>query len=147
MVDAFSDLGFGYGAPRTQILPGIFLGDEGDAMTFDGPWIAVHEQSKIYIRPNTHWIPIMVGDEGKYPDGYRASREALDAATSMIRHYQKLGKPVIVTCQMGIERGPLVMAYFLVRYEYFKNMNDAYANIKMLRPQIMPRLHWMPRKA
>ena len=131
-----------YTGPQVEILPGIWLGNEEDGIAFEGDWVAVHGECR---HPKAYRIPIMEqGADGW--DTTQASREALDAATSFIRALQKQQRPLIVTCRMGIERSPLTLAYFLVRYKYVANFNDAYKLLQGMRPIVEQRLHWLPIK-
>ena len=133
-----------------EILPGVYLGSANDAVYWDGATICVHEDEGA-LAQGGHWIPILsrTGEDiHPYdPSAYEASRLALDAATSYIRHFQQLHIPVLVHCWAGIERSPLTMAWFLKRYGYTKTLNEAYDKIREARPIIEDRLHWLPQKS
>jgi protein-tyrosine phosphatase len=70
----------------------------------------------------------------------------LDAATCMMRDYQRLKVPVLVHCAVGCERSPLVVAYFLRRYQYARTLTEAYQMIRAKRPQILDRRQWLEAK-
>src|SRR5687768_1395533 len=79
MVDSFGNFHSYYG-PRTQIIPGVWLGDADDAAVIRNSvstnpnvfaLVAVHEDHDS-VAPKSHWVPIMTGDENKDPANYRA---------------------------------------------------------------------------
>lgn len=128
----------------TEILKGVFLGDLDDAYLFKGAKVTVHEGlRKDALEYGGHWVPIVVSHK-EDTDNFTASRPMLDAATSIVRHYQQLGESVLLHCVAGVERSPLAMAYFLKRYGYQRTIADAYTYIRKLRPQVMERTHWLP---
>lgn len=130
--------------PMTQILPGVYQGDEDDAKVFLGAKVAVHEAVGT-VTAGSHWVPIVEPyDHRNTKVQLVASRLMLDAATQIVRAHQKAGRRVLLHCAAGIERSPLTMAWFLRRYGYARNLNDAYAKIRALRPQIQECTHWLP---
>ncbi len=146
MVDSFIGPGSGwYTGPQVEILPGMYLGSEEDGIAFEGKWLAVHGECN---HPKAYRIPIMEPEANQEfaTDSTLASRDALNAASSFMRALQKQGKPFIVTCRMGIERSPLTFAYFLVRFKYCKNFEEAYKLLISKRPVVESRLHWLPAK-
>lgn len=146
----------------TEILPDIWLGDETDAKTFEGAVVSVHESPLIHV--GDHHVPVMMGRRGDPDcptcregarlrrhlcsehfdaDSFRASRLMLDAATSIMRHYQAIGVPVLVHCASGIERSPLTMMWFLKRYGYERTLPDALETVRTHRPIVQDRLTWL----
>ena len=146
-------------AAPNEILPGIWLGDREDALNWserEEPCgiVTVHEDLRDKI-PKAHAIPIMVGHFVEVKPAYPglkakpqwfvdyASEAMLDAATSVMKHYQDHGIPVLVHCWAGVERSPLTMAWFLVRYGHVKTLNEAYETIRAKRPIVEDRQHWL----
>ena len=70
----------------------------------------------------------------------------LDAVTVLI--YKHLGedKKVAVYCDAGVERSPLVVAWFLACYSVLEEVNtllEAYRYIEMRRPEVQRRDVWI----
>jgi protein-tyrosine phosphatase len=127
--------------PRTQVLPGLFLGDAEDALRFDGARVCVHENPDT-VAPKSHWIPLMEPVPGT--DEIRANQDMLDAALKIVHRYVKAGMPVLLHCAQGIERSPLVAALYLKRHGHARTLQDAYTAIKALRPIVEDRTYWLP---
>lgn len=132
----------GYTGPQVEILPDMWLGNEDNGANFDGEWIAVHGECN---HSKARRIPVMESSLLGY-DTTTASKEALDAATSLMRSFQKQGRRQILTCAMGIERSPLTFCYFLVRYKYVATWDEAYKLLEQKRPVVERRMHWLPSK-
>jgi len=67
----------------------------------------------------------------------------LDALAVIINKRLKNGDNVLVHCSAGIERSPLVIAWYLVRYKKEPTIKDAYKLIQDLRPMVQRRDNWV----
>ena len=126
----------------SEILPNLFIGDWQDAQQpFDGFIFNVLENPPppgVYPSPNVGWVPILkqVGNE------VRADRGSLDIAADNIESALNSHGRVLVHCGAGIERSPLVVAWFLHR-KLGMTMDDAYALIISKRLQVQRRDFWV----
>ena len=114
----------------SEIVPRLFIGTRYDAETWTGFGISVLEFRVPTLPPTTVHIPILdlawdISD-GLTP---RALRPQLDQATEAIDQALSWGERVLVSCGMGIERSPLVVAWFLHRRRGL-SLDDAYALIR-----------------
>lgn len=50
---------------------------------------------------------------------------------------------ILIHCMGGIDRGPFVLAAYLVRVCVFRNLSDAYREIKKVRPCVCEHPEWI----
>lgn len=62
-------------------------------------------------------------------------------AAEIDKHLQ-LGEKIVIHCTAGIERSPLVVAYFLHKYKNV-TLDEAYETIRKVRPEILDRRSWI----
>ena len=77
------------------------------------------------------------------PFAIPANKLLLDAAADYIAAELSRGQRVLVHCGAGLERSPLTIAWFLHRY-HGMNLDRAYAEIRLARPQVYDRQSWLP---
>lgn len=122
-----------------QILDEVYLGDIEDAEDFPGCKLTVHEG----YRPNelpgkVHWVPII-----QRVPYMHANKRMLDAAAEIIQYHHEQDKRILVHCKMGIERGPLTVAYWLDKFHHEDTINSAYNHVQAQRQQTQIRTHWL----
>lgn len=130
----------------TIVLPKIYLGDYVAAKTFDGARLCVHEDPLIVTHPSYH-IPILSKLPVSHTDrsGAVASPLQLYAAALVIDDHLARKSRLLVHCHGGVERSPLLMAYYLTRFHQYmiRSMAEAYNYLKFARPVVADRTSWL----
>jgi len=67
---------------------------------------------------------------------------SLDRTATLIEEELALGRRVLVHCEEGCERAPLVVAWFL-KTKRGKTLDEAYGLLKSQRPIIEDRRRWL----
>jgi protein-tyrosine phosphatase len=121
----------------TEIRPRLFLGDLGDAIGWEGPAVTVLEDRSPDLPSSVVHIPIYDPEDG------RARYDQMEKVVAWVSEALRSGdRQVLVSCGQGIERSPLVMAWYLHRVEGV-SLGAAYEAICGMRPQVQPRLEWL----
>jgi hypothetical protein len=76
-------------------------------------------------------------------DGVRSDVALMDAAADWIDKQVNEGHEVLVHCAYGIERSPLTVVWYLMRY-HAMNLKQSYDLVMEKRPQAQYRGTWMP---
>ena len=116
---------------ESEIITNLFLGDLQDADRFDGMIISVLPDSMAAESKRTIRLPFLAN-----------GRATLDSTSALIDAGLGLGMPVLVHCEEGCERAPLVIAWFL-KTRRAMSLDEAYALIKSRRPIIKDRRSWL----
>jgi len=75
-------------------------------------------------------------------DGF-VSNNILMALSTIIDAYRKNDYKVLVHCSAGIERAPLVVAYYMVMKCKLGDFESAYNTIRLNKPDVHDRTHWV----
>lgn len=67
----------------------------------------------------------------------------LDAFATLINAYLTANKKVLVHCWAGMERSPLVVAWWMMKYCKYKRFADAYTVLQARRKIIVDCTHWV----
>ena len=123
----------------------IFLGDMIAGETFEGSRLCVHEDGVKYSGP-AYVLPILIRKPNSKLDrsGAIASTLALEAGSTMINFCHGNKIPLLVHCHGGVERSPLLIAYYLVNHWGMPGYEAAYQYIKSIRPVVSDRRMWLP---
>ncbi len=116
---------------ETEIIPSLFVGDLQDALDFEGTIISVLPDLPEIEPPHAIHMPFLA-------DGVAS----LDRTAALIEDELALGHRVLVHCEEGCERAPLVVAWFL-KTKRGKTLDEAYALLKSRRPIIEDRRRWL----
>ncbi len=116
---------------ESEIIPGLFVGDLQDAQKFDGTIISVLPDVPDAEPPQAVHMPFLA--EGVV---------TLDRTAAMIDDELARGNRVLVHCEEGCERAPLVVAWFL-KTRRGMTLDQAYALLKSRRPIIEDRRRWL----
>ncbi len=138
-----------------EIIPNLFLGDYRDAkkVMFSNNWpkkniVCVHEELRRHTTPQ-YFYPILdigyVQGLGQV-DVIGVKQDVLSAAMLTIHECLERGEKVLVHCHAGIERSPLTVASYLVKYGHANNIADAYEILMSKRPEVQDRTHWLMRQ-
>lgn len=133
----------------TQITPNIYLSGMEAAATFTkGTRICVHERTPIYpmVFGDRH-IPLLAvrPKNGIERDGGLVDMGKLDLIMDIIGQHDFANVPILVHCVGGVERSPLVLAYYLThRSLRYDTIHDAYDMLQAKRPVVSKRLFWLP---
>ena len=119
------------GWQESEIMTNLFLGDLQDAMRFDGMIISVLADVMSAEPRRTIHLPFLAN-----------GRATLDSTAALIDSGLRLGMRVLVHCEEGCERAPLVVAWFL-RTRRGMSLDGAYALIKSRRPIVKDRRVWL----
>ena len=115
----------------TEIIAGLFVGDLQDAQKFDGTIISVLPDVAESEPPQAIHMPLLA-------DGV----VTLDKTAELIDDELARGHRVLVHCEEGCERAPLVVAWFL-KTKRGKTLDEAYAILKSRRPMVEDRRRWL----
>jgi protein-tyrosine phosphatase len=116
---------------ESEIIAGLFVGDLQDAQKFDGTIISVLPDVPESEPPQAIHMPFLA-------DGVAT----LDKTAELIDDELAQGHRVLVHCEEGCERAPLVVAWFLKR-KRGKTLDEAYAILKGRRPIVKDRRRWL----
>jgi hypothetical protein len=116
---------------ETEIITNLFLGDLQDASGFNGMIISVLPDAMAAEPERTIRIPFLAN-----------GRATLDTTSALIDAGLRLGMRVLVHCEEGCERAPLVLAWFL-KTRRGMTFDEAYALIKSRRPIVKDRRAWL----
>lgn len=115
--------------------PYLFCGDFSDAAAFDGTLICVleHMPSK-----RCFWIPIILLEKNQII----TQRKQLEVVCRVIEDEIAHQREVLVHCAAGLERSPLVLAYWLTTRHKI-SFDDAYQLLQDQNKKIQDRRHWI----
>jgi Dual specificity phosphatase, catalytic domain len=116
---------------ESEIIAGLFVGDLQDAQKFDGTIISVLPDLPQGEPPQAIHMPFLA-------DGV----VSLDQTASLIEAELADGRRVLVHCEEGCERAPLVVAWFL-KVKRGHTLDQAYALLKSRRPIVVDRRRWL----
>ena len=119
------------GWQESEIIPNLFVGDLQDAQRFDGVIINVLPDLLDGEPAQAIHVPFLA--EGLA--SMERSAELIDDALAR-------GARVLVHCEEGCERAPLVVAWFL-KSRRAMSLDEAYALLKSRRPIIEDRRRWL----
>ena len=110
-----------------EIIHRLYLGDKDDVRT-----------------KNRHWdrvIPVMWLIEPDDKGGVDIAM--LDALADAIQRGLDAFETVLVHCWAGVERSPLVVAWYLCKHAGYKNLDEAYDFIQEKRQCVQRRTCWI----
>ena len=116
---------------ESEIIPGLFVGDLQDAQKFEGTIISVLPDVPEGEPPQAIHMPFLA--EGVV---------TLDRTAALIDDELAQGNRVLVHCEEGCERAPLVVAWYL-KTKRGKTLDEAYALLKSRRPIVVDRRRWL----
>lgn len=136
------------GSSHRIIEPYIFLGDYTAAEHFYGRRLCVHEQPPEYAYnefladhiPLLRVLPISRWNRG----GAQVNEAAMDRCGLIIDKACKDGVPLLVHCHGGVERSPLVLAWYLQDRGHAQSLSAAYTLLQRIRPVVADRTEWLP---
>ena len=116
---------------ESEIITNLFVGDLQDAQKFAGTIISVlPDVPESEPRQAIH-MPFLANGIA-----------TLESTAALIDEELKLGRRVLVHCEEGCERAPLVVAWFLTSRRGM-TMDTAYALLKRKRPIVQDRRRWL----
>ena len=77
------------------------------------------------------------------PEGPIVNQVRLEIACDIIDNAYSNGYNILVHCQMGVERSPLTVAYWLAT-RYSLSLDEAYLLLQHQRPIVEVRRSWLP---
>jgi protein-tyrosine phosphatase len=114
-----------------EIIPNLFVGDLQDAQRFDGMIINV--------------LPDLIEGEPAHAihmPFLAKGLDSLESTAALIDDGLAHGLRVLVHCEEGCERAPLVIAWFL-KTRRAMTLDEAYALLKSRRPIVEDRRRWL----
>jgi hypothetical protein len=115
----------------SEIIPNLFVGDLQDATHFDGMIISVLADVPACEPTRAIQLPFL-----------RNGRASLDSTAALVNAALALGLRVLVHCEEGSERAPLVVAWFLKTRRGF-TLEEAYDLLRLKRPIVRDRRKWL----
>ncbi|HVN29087.1 MAG TPA: dual specificity protein phosphatase [Candidatus Binataceae bacterium] len=119
------------GWQESEIIPNLFVGDLQDAQRFDGVIINVLPDLLDGEPAQAIHVPFLA--EGL---------ASMERSAELIEDALARGARVLVHCEEGCERAPLVVAWFL-KSRRAMSLDEAYALLKSRRPIIEDRRRWL----
>jgi protein-tyrosine phosphatase len=116
---------------ESEIISNLFVGDLQDAQRFDGVIINVLPDLIEGEPAQAIHMPFLA-------DGV----ETLERTAALIDESLARGSRVLVHCEEGCERAPLVIAWFL-KTRRAMTLDEAYALLKSRRPIVEDRRRWL----
>jgi protein-tyrosine phosphatase len=116
---------------ETEVIPGLFVGDLQDAQRFHGTIISVLPDVPEAEPLHAIHMPFLA-------DGV----ESLERTAALIDDELAQGHRVLVHCEEGCERAPLVVAWFL-KTRRGMTLDQAYVLLKARRPIVEDRRRWL----
>lgn len=116
---------------HSEIIENLFVGDLQDAQRFEGMIINVLPDVLEGEPARAIQIPFLA-------NGWAT----LDSTAALIDAALERGLRVLVHCEEGCERAPLVVAWFLKTRRGF-TLDEAYALLKSRRPIVEDRRRWL----
>ena len=123
-----------------QIVERLWVGDLDDALRTPAGWVNINVAYEHLQRlPKAIYLPFMlpVGIAGLVINSF-----LLNLAADMIDENLSSGKTVLVNCNMGQERSPLAVVWYLYRKKGL-SIDEAYKLVASKRPQIWDRRAWL----
>ncbi|HXD91041.1 MAG TPA: dual specificity protein phosphatase [Candidatus Binataceae bacterium] len=115
----------------SEIIANLYVGDLQDARKFDGIIISVLADVPAGEPARSIQMPFLAN-----------GRASLDSTAALIDAALALNQRVLVHCEEGSERAPLVIAWFLNR-RCGMSIDDAYKLLIAKRPIIRDRRKWL----
>jgi hypothetical protein len=116
---------------ENEIIANLFVGDLQDAARFDGIIISVLPELLESEPGRAILMPFMAN-----------GRATLDSTAAVIDAALERNQRVLVHCEEGCERAPLVVAWFL-KTRRGMTLDEAYALMKSRRPIVQDRRRWL----
>ena len=116
---------------ENEIVANLFVGDLQDAARFDGIIISVLPELLESEPRRAILMPFMAN-----------GRATLDSTAAVIDAALERNQRVLVHCEEGCERAPLVVAWFL-KTRRGMTLDEAYALMKSRRPIVQDRRRWL----
>jgi len=116
---------------ESEVIANLFVGDLQDAQWFDGTIINVLPDIPHGEPAHAIHMPILA-----------RSVESLERTAEVIADELAHGHRVLVHCEEGCERAPLVVAWFL-KTRRAMTLDDAYTLLKSKRPIVEDRRRWL----
>jgi protein-tyrosine phosphatase len=116
---------------ENEIIANLFVGDLQDAAKFDGIIISVLPELLESEPRRAILLPFMAN-----------GRATLDSTAAVIDAALGRNQRVLVHCEEGCERAPLVVAWFL-KTRRGMTLDEAYALMKSRRPIVHDRRRWL----
>jgi protein-tyrosine phosphatase len=116
---------------ENEIIANLFVGDLQDAARFDGIIISVLPELLESEPRRAILMPFMAN-----------GRATLDSTAAVIDAALERNQRVLVHCEEGCERAPLVVAWFL-KTRRGMTLDESYALMKSRRPIVQDRRRWL----
>ena len=115
----------------SEIVANLYVGDLQDAVKFDGMIISVLADVPECEPGRSIQLPFLAN-----------GRATLDSTAALIHAALELKQRVLVHCEEGSERAPLVVAWYLITRRGM-SLDGAYDLLKTRRPIIRDRRKWL----
>ncbi len=116
---------------ESEIVANLFVGDLQDARNFEGLVISVLPDLMPEEPAGAIHMPILAN-----------GIVSMESTAALIDQALGRGTRVLVHCEEGCERAPLVVAWYL-RARRGMTMDEAYALLKSRRPMVKDRRRWL----
>jgi Dual specificity phosphatase, catalytic domain len=126
----------------SKIIGPIYVGSWEGAKDFKGGVLFVHHDIQWYTK-GLH-IPLLSKRPNSATDrsGAKVNLGNLELIMEVIETHFQTDNPLLIHCKGGVERSPLSVASWLVKYHNW-TLDRAYFNLKQLRPVVEDRREWL----
>jgi hypothetical protein len=115
----------------SEIITNLFVGDLQDATKFDGIIVSVLSDVPDCEPVRSIQMPFLAN-----------GRASMESTAALIDAALALNQPILVHCEEGSERAPLVVAWFL-KTRRGMSIDEAYKLLAAKRPIIRDRRKWL----
>lgn len=126
----------------SNIIGSIWVSSWLGAKNFEGKRVCVHHDTSLV---HDYHMPILLTrpDEDDRNKGAIANLKQLNLLGNIIDSCLDTEEPLMIHCKGGVERSPLTLVYFLVKFRSY-SVDQAYEFIKKVRPVVEDRRTWLP---
>ena len=104
--------------------------------------VVINTAAEVSLTGIQHYHEPLVPEAGEVRAMDMADRIA-DLIHDEIHKDKELPNRVVVNCYAGMERSALSIVWYLARYKQNMTIDDAYALVRLARPQVLDRRHWI----
>lgn len=124
-----------------EILPGLFVGDWNAGLSFVGSVLNVRDDAP--HGNQAAFVEMLVPVPPGHNERYCIDPSRLEQAADKIETLMGRGPPVLVHCAVGMERSPLAVAAWMVKYRGYASLSEAIKFIQAKRPIVKDRTAWI----
>lgn len=127
-----------------EVIPRLFVGDQVDAQQMDGKMPILNTmwdgEEMFFPKHATHMKTLFFNRQTEITE---TNIPVMEAAADWIHERLSNGQHVLVHCAFGMERSPLTVLWYLMRYHKM-SLDEAYSLLKKKREEVLDSREWLP---